>query len=199
LDSYKTYSDEQLIDLIANDNREAYTAFYSRYYQRIFQYLTIALRSKHDAEEILQDIFLRLWVKRSALRGIVSIENYLFRMARNRLIDFVRSNKQKRNEQLLLLSENEMVTHSVTEDLLLKEYHSAAQKAIHSLPERRRVIFLLNAQEELSAVEIAAKLGTTVAVVRKQLYKASHFIREYLQQHIDVVAFLGIGCYLNFF
>ncbi len=192
MNSYKTYSDEQLIEQIAIDNREAYTALYMKYHHKIFQYLVVALRSKQDAEEILQDIFLKVWIKRSALCGVLSIESYLFRMAKNRLIDFARNSKRKREKVILLLPETEIATNSLSEDLLLKEYHSAAQKAIDLLPERRRLMFLLNAQEELSADEIALKLGTTLAVVRKQIYKASHFIREHLHKHTDMIAFFVI-------
>ncbi len=189
------YDEKELLIRVAANDRTAYTILYNVYYPKLYQYLFFATRSKEDAEEILQDVFLKAWVKRATLPAIQSINNYFFRMARNRLIDYARRHDLQTTLPLLL-PPTDLDDDSVFKSLLLKEYNKIAQQAIEFLPERRRTIFLLNAQDELTAREIAERMGMSLAAVQKHLYEASHFIRDYLQKHADLLPllFLFIVC-----
>lgn len=143
-------------------------------------------RSKETSDEILQDVFLKLWVKRATLTGVRSLDDYLFFMVRNRLFDERRRTDRQRKFMGAVHSE-EPYANEPQEALLLKEYHALVQKAISQMPERRQKIFRMNAVEELSAREIAERLNMSLPAVKKQLYEAQHYLREYLKEHGDVL------------
>ena len=188
-----------LLQKTALGSREAYTALYSHYYTGLRRYVYFITKSNEDTEEIIQDIFLKVWLKRDALTGIRSFEHYLFRMAKNRIFDLV---SQSRNRQSLMkqmclrLQETEDTTH---DGLVFREYHDIAQEAINILPARKKQIFLMNARDEMTAREIAEVLGTTRTAVKKQLYEAIHFVKDHLRRYAEWhLSFLLLFCKLLF-
>ncbi|WP_157306238.1 RNA polymerase sigma factor [Chitinophaga tropicalis] len=182
-------SNRDLLERIAADDRDAFASLYTFLYPRLFRYLLVASRSETVAEEILQDVFVKLWIKRHTLVGIKSLESFMLRMVKNRLIDTIRKRDRiiSMNEQAL---DNEISSDNIFQDVLLKEYHDLARKAIDAMPERRRKIFLLNAEEELTAKEIADRMQLSLTTVKKQLYEANHFIRNFLNTHGDILLIL---------
>lgn len=162
---------------------DAFTALYDHYQPRL--HLFIAPFTRHSpalANDILQEVFIRLWTKREDLAGIQVLEYYLQRMAKNRLLDEVRlRNIQLRHEGAFAALQSDRP--SATEDVLqLKEYHRLAQEAIRRLPERRRYLFGLSMLEGYSPEEISGMTGLSKEVVKKQLFKARRFIREQLEK-----------------
>lgn len=161
---------------------DAFTALYEYYQPRLS--LFIAPFTRHSpslANEIVQEVFIKLWVKREFLAGIEVLEYYLQRMAKNRLLDDARLRKIKLRHESAF-AEMQDGRPSVTEDSLqLKEYHRLAQEAIRLLPERRRYLFTLSVLEGYSLEEIGTITGLSKEVIKKQLFKAKRFIRERLE------------------
>jgi RNA polymerase sigma-70 factor (family 1) len=197
--NYTKLPDEQLfLQKTAEGSREAYTVLYTHYYPGIYRYVLFLIDSHEDTEEIIQDIFLKIWVKRETLIGIKSFGNYLFRMAKNRIYDTTRQSKIRLGlaRQIGgLMQENDDSTHN---RLLFQEYHAVAEEAINQLPPRKKRIFLMNAQEEMTAREIADVLGMSRAAVKKQLYEAIHFIKDYLRRNAGWLLLL-FPCLLSAF
>ncbi|HVI48526.1 MAG TPA: RNA polymerase sigma-70 factor [Chitinophaga sp.] len=175
-----------LLEQLAAGDRGAYTALYKYYQPRLFRYLMpFTGNTPGMAEEITQDIFVKVWFRRETFAGLQSFEFYLYRMARNRLIDIFRQEKKRK----LLdgeLKELEQHDYDPEDELKYREYHQLARTAISLLPERRKQIFELSTQHDLSWAEIASHLNITTAVVKKQLHLASRFIRDYIRQYGDM-------------
>ena len=161
---------------------DAFTRLYDHYQPRLSLFLAPFTRhSPSLANDIIQDVFIKLWLKREDLAGIQVLEYYLQRMARNRLLDDARLRKiQVRHEGAFAAAQSD--GQPVTEETLqLKEYHRLAQEAIRLLPERRRYLFSLSVLEGYSLEEIGDVTGLPKEVVKKQLFKARRFIREQLE------------------
>ena len=154
--NHTTLADEHLLlQKTAEGSREAYTALYTHYYSGLYRFVSFIIDSHEDTEEIIQDIFLKIWVKRETLIGIKSFDNYLFRMAKNRIYDTTRQSKIRLGlaRQIGgLMQDNDDSTHN---RLIFQEYHAIAEEAINLLQPRKKRIFLMNAQEEMTAREIA--------------------------------------------
>lgn len=179
-----------LLQKTALGSREAYTVLYAHYYTGLRRYVYFITKSNEDTEEIIQDIFLKVWLKREALIGIRSFEHYLFRMARNRIFDLVRQSRNRQSlmkQMYLRVQEMEDATHDALD---FREYHDIAQEAINILPARKKQIFLMNARDEMTAREIAEVLGTTRTAVKKQLYEAIHFVKDHLRRYAEWHLFL---------
>lgn len=188
---YTKLTDERaLLESTAGGSREAFSALYAHYYHGLYRFVFFVLKSHEDAEEVIQDVFLKVWMKRETLPGILAFDDYLFRMAKNRLFDIGKESARRRQLLRIVGPAEEPGSGDVHDDLLYREYHAAAQEAIRQLPERRKAIFLLNARDELSAREIAGRMGMSLPSVKKELREASYFIRDYLRRHAGWILLL---------
>lgn len=173
-----------LLQQLMNGSMDAFTTLYEYYQPRLSLYIApFTHHAPSLANDIIQEVFIKLWTKREFLAGIEVLEYYLQRMAKNRLLDDARLRKIKlRHEGSFAEMQNGRP--SVTEDSLqLKEYHRLAQEAIRQLPERRRYLFTLSVLEGYSLEEIEGITGLSKEVIKKQLFKAKRFIRERLEKN----------------
>ncbi len=190
--AYTKLTDEQaLLQRTAEGSREAFEKLYAHYYAGLYRFISFIIDSHEDTEEILQDIFLKVWLKKETLVGIRSFEDYLFRMAKNRIFDMNRQFRSRLNLSRQLRHQAEESTDDSTFNaVIFREYHEIALEAINLLPARRREIFLMNARDEMTAQEIADRLGATRGAIKKQLFQASHFIKDHLRKKAGWVYFL---------
>lgn len=178
---------------------QAFTVFYHQYYQLLYQYVfPFAQRSAHDTQEIIQVVFVKLWLKRDMLAGVRHFKPYLFRMARNAMMDFYRQQHNRHKYETLSASVQDGLTHNAEHEMALKEYHQSAQQAINQLPERRRTIFLLRTAGDFSLDEISEQLSVSKDVVKKQLYTAVDTIKKHLHDKNGIIFFLFtiLFCYV---
>ena len=176
-----------LLQRAAAGNRQAFSKLYTNCINDLYQYVYIFTKSKETSEEIIQDIFVKLWEEREKLINIKSFRNYLFRMAKNRIIDYIR--KQQLSYRVIKKMEAESIASYAEADhnLLFNDYYNIARQAVNQLPAKRKLIFRLSTEEYLSLDEIAVKLGISKSVVKKQLYAATAFVKQYLQKHAELV------------
>ncbi|RZS74475.1 RNA polymerase sigma factor [Pseudobacter ginsenosidimutans] len=175
-----------LIRRCVNGDRTAFSSLYSHYAPLLYRLLyPLTRESRHDAEEIIQDVFLSIWEKRELLPAIRNFKPFLFRMARNKLIDLRRKSAVKKRAAGNLEQLSQSSSLSPEEDVLYIEYHSYAMKAIAALPPRQRQIFDLRMSEDLSLDQIAAQLQITTHAVKKNLYTAIRAVKEQLRKNPD--------------
>lgn len=164
----------------ADGDRRAFTDLYTRYLDSLYQYVFLFTKSAYTTEEIVQDVFVRIWEHRQSLREVESFKSYLFRAAKNRVIDYIRSRETEERVLSLLLAGQKSRPETPDEAFDYKAYYHIVQEAISRLSTRKREIFRLSTEEGLSHDEIAAELVISKSSVKNQLYKSFHFIREYL-------------------
>ncbi|MDO6429384.1 sigma-70 family RNA polymerase sigma factor [Flavitalea sp. BT771] len=181
--AYTQLTDEQaLLQRTAEGSREAFEKLYAHYYAGLYRFISFIIDSHEDTEEIIQDIFLKIWLKKETLIGIRSFDDYLFRMARNRVFDMTRQSRSRLNLSRQLGQSMQAATDSTYNAVIFREYHEIAQEAINLLPPRKKEIFLMNARDEMTAQEIADQLGATRGAIKKQLFEAIHFIKGHLRE-----------------
>lgn len=175
-----------LIRRCVNGDRSAFSTLYSHYAPLLYRLLyPLTHESRHDAEEIIQDVFLSVWEKKELLPAIRNFKPFLFRMARNKLVDLRRKKEVKRRAAGNLEKLSESTVVSPEDDALYIEYHSYAMKAIAALPPRQRQIFDLRMSEDLSLDEIAVQLQISTHAVKKNLYTAIRAVKEQLRNNPD--------------
>jgi RNA polymerase sigma-70 factor (ECF subfamily) len=179
----ETYNETDLLLRLADGDTSAFDALYNYYQPKLYLYIfPFSRRSKQDTEEIIQEIFLKLWVRKATLPAINSFPQYLFRMAKNLFL----SKLEKRKMKVVSLDQ---LPGTVSNDLdasggmVLKEYTAAAQAAIAGLPEQRRKIFLMRFENDMSLDEISTELGIAKPTAKNQLYSAVRQVRAYLKEN----------------
>jgi RNA polymerase sigma-70 factor (family 1) len=184
--NYSTFSDKTLISLIAIDDELAFREVYDRYWKRLFSLATFKTNSKEVAEEIVQELFVRLWERRKTLE-INNVESYLFTALKYQIISHLRQVIAHRN--VVEITENE--AHIDTEDFLTVEtIQSAIEKGIYQLPDKTQAVFRLSRFEEKSHKEIALALDLSEKSVEYHITQALKFLRVYLKDYLLVNLFL---------
>lgn len=179
-------NEKTLLALVARGDRNAFTLLYTQYVQPLHRYIYLFTKSEEEAKEIQQEIFIKIWENREKLALVEAFEAYLFRVARNRMLDKVR-HLQVQHRVMMEIRRTAKQSETTTSDqCAYREYYLVVQQAIAKLPPKRRLIFQLNIENGLSQDEIAAQLEISTSVVQKQLYKATSFVRSYLFKHGEI-------------
>ena len=156
----------------AQHDRQAIAELSMRYGQAVRRFFSRRLRDGADVEDLTQEVFARL-LKRAELGEIANIEGYLFHTAANLLRERARK-AARRPGDAVTAEEFEVGVEEVSPERILlgREAYARMVEALQELPERVRTIFVLNRFEELSAAEIARRLGVSVSTVEKDMMRA---------------------------
>lgn len=189
---YRPEAEPQLLRQAAEGSREAYAVLYQYYLPRLYKYLYGVTRSKEETEEILQDVFLKLWEKKEELAEIKTINSYLFRIARNKLMNHYdhQKVKQKARDYMGQVAQE---TSSTEDHYIYKQYSEVFQKAVNSLSPKRRQVFEMSTQQDLSYDQIAKELNISKSMVKKHIYAANSYVKEYLQLHAGLTASIAVA------
>lgn len=187
--------ERDLMDRCAGGDREAYASLYTGYLSALMKYVFLFTKSRELSEEIVQDVFVKIWEKKEGLLTVHSFQAYIFKTAKNQLLDHMR--KEQSQSRFFTLSGpfEEACEEQADDNLIYGQYYQLAQDAINLLPEKRREVFELKTREELSLDEIAERLAISKSVVKKQLYAATGFVKDYLRKHGEITADVVIFMY----
>jgi RNA polymerase sigma-70 factor (ECF subfamily) len=169
----------------------AFRKIYDAYKSKLFAYCLKFTKSAPDAEEVVQQAFVRLWEFRHNIDPNRPLDPYVYRVARNCAFDYLKevARTARLKEDLRLVFTASSYQDGPTAD----EYAQLAQQAIEALPEKRQIIFRLSYDEGLTHQQIAETLQLSVHTVKSQLVKAAKSLRRHLLQHVSLLALLLLG------
>jgi len=184
--------DTQLLKNIVNDDRISFNELYRRHMHNIYSYVHLICKSRETTEEVVQDLFVKIWINRENLSHVLHFKAYLYRSARNLLMDRVRRAQIELKAKELAGQHDADNSESSDSIVICNQYRELTRQAISRLPEKRKRIVELRTQEDLSLDEIAAQLSISKSVVKKQLYSGMNFVRDYLHKldHLIVLLLL---------
>lgn len=174
-------SDEQLFNNLKQGDQQALNQLFQRYYEDLVRAAEQLVITQEIAEEIIQDFFLHLWLKRTTLEINGKVSSYFFVAIKNRSINYLKSQYAK----LHFVEPSEALSLAATEreNLEANELASVIQEAIDKLPKKCRTIFLLSRRSELTYQEIANELTISKKTVETQMGIALKRLRTYVDQY----------------
>ena len=173
------YSDEQILALLSKDAETAIELIFRQHYRFLCKRIHRVIPDAQIAEDLAQEVFYELWKKRGAIKIKTSLKAYLLRAARNKALNYIRDQKidfRNAPPKEHLASHN----HSAIQQLAATELQSEIDRAIDSLPERCRLVFVLSRFEEMSYQQIADQLEISIKTVENQISKALKTLRAAL-------------------
>ena len=191
--AYQLEAEPALLQRASTGDRNAYAVLYQFYLPKLYHYLYGILRSKEDTEEILQDIFLKLWEKKEELTEITTLNSYLFKIARNRLMNLYDHQKVRRKAMDYIGRDGETTGDNAENSLIYKQYSEIVQRALNQLPPKRRQVFEMSLQQDMSHDQIAENMQISKSMVKKQLVAANRHVKEYLHLHAGISATISIA------
>lgn len=177
----KEYSDRACLEQLQNDNKQAFALLFDLHAPTLCRFVHGYLKNQVEAEEIVQDCFVKLWERRYEFDQDIVFKTYLYTSAYRAILKNLRRHRywvfEDYNDQLLV---EESSPSNVLE---YQELEQLYQSAVEQLPSRRREIFVLSRQQGLSHAMIAKELNISVKCVENQITKALKFLKVYFQAH----------------
>ncbi len=160
---------------------DAFETLYQTYWSRLYQFVFRYVRSAEEAEEIVQDVFFRIWRQRATWNVIGSLDNYLYLAVRNMALDRLEHAAVARRWRTGAAQEIG-ASHQDSADagVLAAEIDAAIERALAELPAKRRAICMLRWANDMSYAQIADRLGISEKTVETQIARGLKFLRERL-------------------
>lgn len=170
--------------LIRIDDEEDFERVFRQYHVSLCRYACTMLKDAAAAEEVVQDVFLKIWEKRGSLEFTVSVKSYLYRAVHNSCLNQA---GKKKKEVSMEDAPLKIVHHAApVEDMQSRELEKAIARALDQLPEQCRRVFELSRFGNMKYREIADTLGISVKTVENQMGKALRILREQLAGYIAI-------------
>ena len=176
MSDHSTYTDEELVALMQQDKAGAFESIYDRYWDKLFDAAYKRLHNTAICEEVVQDIFVKIWEKRSALTITTGLKNYLYTAVKYSVIDHYR--KEVLQDNFVLANKQNADLDNTTEDsIFLNDLKQHLEGLISTLPVKCKNVYVLSRLEHKSNKEIAAILNISEKTVEGHLTKALQHIR----------------------
>lgn len=179
-----------LIKAFKKGDPKAFERLFDRHHKKLYLFLYRLLNSKEDAEEIVQDTFIKIWEKREEFIEGYPFESFLFKIAKNAFFNLNRKKVNRKIVESHLEFLTEIASGSTDEYVIFKETKAIINTIIDNLPPKRKEIFILRRIDGLSRQEIADKLGISIITVDSQLLKANKYLKEELKKYSLLILIL---------
>ena len=182
----KLLQEAELLPLLVKGDESAFLTVYKEYSSGIFSFILKYVNSTPLAEDLVQEVFLKIWESRKNLKHVRSLKAYLFITARNHTLNSLK--KASRSEAALGEIVNSYIAlRNNTEDCLLeKEYKVFLDKVLAALPERSRRIFRLCREQGKSYEEVAAIMGISRNAVKNHMVFSMKVLRSSTERELGV-------------
>ncbi len=191
--------DQPLIERLKSNDKKAFEIIFRRYFHDLHEYALFYIGNAHLAEDIVQDIFLKLWSSRHKISIHTTLKGYLFRSVHNICIQYLRHNKVERQhkewhqaklEEAVLM--NRLFFESGLTRLFENEIKDLVRESLVKIPSKSREIYELSRNNYLTNKEIADRMGLSEKSVEYHISKVLDSLRKFLKDYLFlfIISFL---------
>lgn len=177
------YHEEALLKQIAQEDERAFRIIFDHYRDAIYSFALKVTHRETTAEEIVQDVFVKIWIHRSHLPEVRHFGNFLFIIARNAAFNSLRQLAKERKVTSEPSEQVADVALSPENIVLQRDYDKLLQQAIAQLPPQQKLVYTLSRQYRLTREEIAAQLNIAPGTVKAHMAQALQSLRLYIKTH----------------
>ena len=183
-------NENELLASVAGGNTRAFAIIYNSYRKRIYTVALQYLHSEIQAEDAVQEIFLKLWRLEENLTGIRNLEAYLLQLTKHKCLNMMRRRKLE-NFYIEPLDEAHDFSDSDTEDqILLNDTRKIVNEGIAMLPPQQKLVYQLCRLQDLKYEKVGEKLNISPETVRSHLKLALKSLRAHVSMHTDLTILL---------
>jgi len=193
MSTIKGIEEKILIDRFIEGDKTAFELIFRFYYQGLVIFTKQIVLDIEEAEEIVQDFFVQIWIARKKIKKTSSLKNYFFISVKNRALNFLKKARVEEQtlSELKRLIESDMLYNP---DLfVISELQEKIKKAFAKLPPRTREIFQLSRNQGFSNDEIASKLNLSKRTIETQISNALKILRIELKGYQFLLLIIGIS------
>jgi RNA polymerase sigma-70 factor (ECF subfamily) len=179
-------NESELLDRLKNDDKEAFFLLYNHYHHQLYIYILRFVKIPVYAEDILQDVFLKIWEIRGRVNPELSFNSYLYKICKNRIFKALKKIVNDHDMRSKLMYQLSLNVEEPDLKLLWNQYNGLLQAAIETLPPQRKRVYILCREHEKTYEEAANQLGISKNTVKEHMVSAMKSIKEYIYQHGDI-------------
>ncbi|WP_163717767.1 RNA polymerase sigma-70 factor [Mangrovibacterium lignilyticum] len=189
-----TRINNQLLSLLLSGDEESFKAVYNHFYSRLSFFVSQYVVHPDITENIIQDTFLTLWLKRSSLKADTNLNAYVFTVAKNNCLKRLRDQKYRNKIMSSQVSEAEIELNTNalfkldTNILAFEEINAIVKTTLESLPPTCKLVFEMSRFQMLRNQEIADTLGTSVKTVEGHITKAIKVLKNNLKDYLPLLS-----------
>ena len=186
-------NEPDLVKALSKGEIRAFNDLFQLYGNRMYRFAIGYLKSQPEAEELVQDVFLKVWERRSELKDNLSFKAYLFTIAYNLIRKhFAKKALMHKYLEVQIIDDFDFDTTQNIDYLSTKKL---IDTIVDQLPPKRKIVFIRSRFEELTVNAIAKELGTSPKTVENQLVEALKFVREHLKsENLALLIFFVLFC-----
>lgn len=179
-----TYRTVEKSQPLTPENEQFFNAIYQEYWYKVYRYTYLYTGSKQEAEDMAQEVFLKLWEQFDRLSGVLkNVQGYLFIMTRNRCHNYYRKQLRKRpHYKNYCRAYTDEVSH---DEIVVKEINRIALKAVQKLPEKQKKVFIYR-DMGLGRKEIAEIMKVSVNTIDASINIAMKKVQQYVSRELDL-------------
>lgn len=175
--------ERELIQQIARGDESAYTFVFNKYSKQVFNVAMLYLKDRTTAHETVQEVFLKVWLKREAMSRVDSFEDYLFILTRNHIYDNFKKQAVRTKAYDYLFRHQPAAVNDADYRLRQHQSESLLHKAVSALPPERKKVYIAR-NEGLSNEEVSNQLNISIHTVKKQMQLAMQSVRLFIKQRL---------------
>lgn len=172
-------ADDTLITGIKNDDYTCYNQLFVRYYHRLCAFVFTLTQNDSASEDVVQELFIRIWANRQKLEIKETVSGYLYRASKNGALNYLRAEKNRQKSIQKMPVPGWQNDESLIEQI---EFSAMLNQCISRLPERSRDVFLKSRFEGMKLQEVADHMGTSVKTIKNQIWKSLCFLKTCLEE-----------------
>ena len=180
------YNEKEIIALLQDPTRqrEAFEAIVKEYSEQLYWQIRRMVLSHDDANDILQNTFIKAWINIDYFRGDAKMSTWLYRIALNESLTFL--NKQRASNQLSIDDADTEMLNRLESDTYFDgdDSQKIFLQAIHTLPEKQQIVFNLKYFKEMKYEEISEIVGTSIGALKASYHHAVKKIEAFLEKHL---------------
>lgn len=183
--------ENDMLQQVALGDERAFRRLFNKYHQKLGSHIYRITKSHELAEEIVQDVFLKIWTNRASLSETVNFQAYLFVISKNHALNCL---KRIANEKALTTNLDDIISDTQCEEVAEdNERYMLVDEAIDHLPPQQRLVYLMSRHERLQYAEIADRLSLSRETVKKYLQISTESITSYIRKKliISVIIFMS--------
>jgi RNA polymerase sigma-70 factor (ECF subfamily) len=188
------FNDKHYIDLLKNGDEKAFEALFRLYYKPLFNYARELLKDTYQAEEAIEEVFVKLWENRHSIQIEHSLKSYLFKSTFNYCLNSLKHRIVEDKYKSFFLhhmplgTANEVLSDDFPLSKLLgSELEELIAKAVESLPDQCRQVFIMSRYQNMKHDEISRELNISVNTVRTHIARALQKLRIELKDYLPLI------------
>lgn len=188
------YDERTLLLKTAEGDENAFRQLFFKYYNKLGSFIFRLTESYPLTQEIVQDVFLKIWLKKEQLPNIECFEAYLFTVAKNQALSSLRKIARERTRNRQWAARHLQQTPADAENI---DMQAIIEAGVQQLSPRQKEIYLLSRYGRLPQKQIAEQMDISLETVKKHMVLALRFLKAYVLAHLKMLAFLLVSSFLK--